>query len=236
MKNSLNNSMKSSLTRYLIASVLLFSGFPVSAANEIKFNFVDQSLTKIVEEYSKASGQNFVVDPGVRGKATILVKGNISLQEAFNHLSSALAMNGYAISKQENTMVIKSARNIQRDLIDVTSEMPALKPERMHTWIYQAKNLSVSMLNRDLRIMSSKDGEMSALSATNQLIFSDWTSNLHRIAKILEALDKPVDPAIAKLGATKDMECGMKCMEKMKKKPKENKEEQENKEQEEPHH
>lgn len=33
------------------------------------------------------------------------------------------------------------ARNIQRDLVEVSTERPSLKPERMYTWIYSAKNL-----------------------------------------------------------------------------------------------
>lgn len=176
------------------------------AEDQIKMYFNNEDLIKIIEMYSKASGQKFVVDPGVRGKVSIFLQEPVSVQEAFNQLSSALAVNGYAISKQGDTMVIKSARNVQRDLIEVSTERPVLKPERMYTWIYSAKHLPADSINRDLRILLSKDGELSVSMNTNQLIFTDWASNLNRVAELMKELDKPVDPATAKLVAASKKE------------------------------
>ncbi len=90
-----------------------------------------------------------------------------------------------------DTTIVKSARNIQRDLIEVSTEKPALKPERMYTWIYKAKNIPVVTINRDLRILPSKDGEMSITEATNQIIITDWVSNLNRVVEILKQIDVP---------------------------------------------
>ncbi|MFN7729910.1 MAG: secretin N-terminal domain-containing protein [Bdellovibrio sp.] len=95
--------------------------------------------------------------------------------------------------------MIRSARNIQRDGIEVLTELPPARPERMVTWIVTLKNASVEKVNRDLRILTSKDGEMSIFMDTNQLYISDFTSNLYRIKKILDRLDQPVPPAIAKI-------------------------------------
>lgn len=183
-------------------SVLLFltSATLAHAAEEtMKMYFNNEELTKIIESYSKASGQKFVVDPAVRGKISIFLPEPVPLPEAFNQLSTALAVNGYGISKQGDTMVIKTARNIQRDLIEVGTAVPALKPERMYTWIYTVKNLPAASINRELRILSSKDGEMVVNEATNQLIFSDWVSNLNRINEILKEVDRKTEPGITKL-------------------------------------
>lgn len=166
---------------------------------KMKMYFNNEEIVKIIEKYSKASGQKFVVDPGVRGRVSIFIQDEITLEEAFNQLSSALALNGFAISKQGDTMVVKTGRNVQRDLIEVSTNKPTLKPERMYTWIYTFKNISADSVNRDLRILSSKDGEMSVNSTTNQIIFSDWTSNLNRIAEILKEIDKKPDPEVAKI-------------------------------------
>jgi type II secretory pathway component GspD/PulD (secretin) len=71
----------------------------------------------------------------------------------------------------------------------------------MYTWIYTFKNVSAEQFNRDMRIMASRDGEMSVNTTTNQILFTDWTSNLNRIAALLKELDKPVDPNAAKIVA-----------------------------------
>lgn len=178
--------------------LLLFSSLAFSADKKMKMNFNNEDITKIISAYSKASDQSFIIDPSVRGSVSILNADSVELAEAFNQLSTALAVNGYAISKQENTFVVKPARSIQRDLIEVSSEVPALKPERMVTWVYTVRHLSAKGLIRDLRNTSSKDGEMTLSPQSNQLIFTDWASNLNKISELLKQIDKPVDPKLQK--------------------------------------
>lgn len=181
---------------------LILAVFTISisqAEDKIKMYFNNEELTKIIEFYSKFSGQKFVVDATVRGKISIFLQEPVSVEEAFNHLSSALALNGYAISKQGDTMVIAAARNIQRDLIEVSTERPGLKPQRLYTWIYNVRHLAADSINREFRIFPSKEGEMTVSAGTNQLVFTDWVSNLNRVAEILKEIDKPIDAETAKL-------------------------------------
>jgi general secretion pathway protein D len=165
----------------------------------VKFSFASEDIRKVIEAYSKVSKQKFVVDSGVRGVVTITGSDDVSVEEAFNLLSSSLAVNGYAISKQGDMMLVKNARNIQRDLIEMHTTLPALKPERMLTYILTIKNIPVSLINRELRILPSKDGEMSVFSPRNQLIISDWASNIHRIDALIKQLDLPLDPKLTKV-------------------------------------
>lgn len=190
--------MKKFLSLLVFLPILAGAEMAVSV-NALPFNFVNEELGKIIETYSKASGAKFIIDPGVRGKASILNSQPVSLDEAYGDLSAALALNGFAISKRDNTLVIMSARNAQRSLVDVVTEVPALRPERMVTWIVTLKNTSADNINRDLRILTSRDGEMSVNSAKNQLIITDWTSNLHRVAETLKLVDIPTDPQVAKI-------------------------------------
>lgn len=176
--------------KFLTAALLLISVSFAQAKDEtMKMYYNNVSIVKIIEDYSKATGQKFVVDSNLKGTSSIFIQDPVSHEEAFNQLSTALALNGYAISKRDDTMVVAAARNIQRDLIEVGTERPALKPERMYTWVYNVKNTTADTINRDLRIMTSKDGEFSVYVPNNQIIFSDWTSNLNRVADLLKQID-----------------------------------------------
>jgi general secretion pathway protein D len=182
------------MTRKWISVALILSFTMMAhAAGNIKMNFKDEDILKAVEAYSKATGQKIVVDPSVHGKITILAQEPLAPEEAFNQLSSALATNGYAFSRQDDTLILQAARHVQRSLIDTGTELPPLKPQRMFTYIYKAKYIPVEQVNRDLRIMSSRDGEMSTFPANNQLIFTDWVSNLYRIQALMKELDKPAE-------------------------------------------
>lgn len=180
---------------------LLAAVLPSLAFANVKFSFNNEELSKMIETYSKSTGQKFVVDPSVRGKATITAADNVTEEEAFNLLSSALAINGYAISKQGDAMTVTSARSTQRSLTEVSAQLPALKPERMATWVITLKNISADKVNRELRILVSKDGELSVFADRNQIAISDWTSNLQRVANLLEKMDVPQDPKTAKIVA-----------------------------------
>ncbi|MGZ3772506.1 MAG: secretin N-terminal domain-containing protein [Pseudobdellovibrionaceae bacterium] len=206
--------------KLLIIFLGMFSLSFAKAEGQLKMYFNNEDLSKIIEIYSHASGQKFVIDPSVRGKISIYIQEPLSLEEAFNQLSTALAVNGFAISKQGDTMVIKSARNIQRDLIEVSTEKPSLKPERMYSWIYTAKNIPAGDIVRELRILPSKDGEMSVVEGTNQIIITDWTSNLIRVSEVLKELDKKPDPTIAKLVETSKKERALRLKEQAKKEEK----------------
>lgn len=186
----------------LVLAVFMFATAAMAQSKsdvKIKMYFLNEELVKVIDFYSKSSGQKMILDPNVRGKVSILVSDELTLDEAFNQLSSALALNGYAISKQGDTMVIASARNVQRSLVEVSAERPNLKPERMVTWVYTVKNLPADAINRDLRILCSKDGEMSVNMSKNQLIFTDWASNLNRIADLLKEIDKPTEASVVKI-------------------------------------
>ncbi|MFM6928769.1 MAG: type II secretion system secretin GspD, partial [Bdellovibrio sp.] len=48
-----------------------------------------------------------------------------------------------------------------------------------------------AQVNRDLRILPSKDGEMNIYEPTNSIIISDYGSNIDRVMKIISQLDVP---------------------------------------------
>ncbi|KYG65654.1 general secretion pathway protein GspD [Bdellovibrio bacteriovorus] len=184
----------------LIAVILVFfTTLSVFADDKVKVNFNSEELTKVIENYAKATGQKFIIDPGVRGKITILNQEPITKEEFFSQLSNGLALNGFAISKQEDVMVVQSARNVQRNMLEVSTKRPSMKPQRMYTWVYTPKNVSVLQLNRDLRILPSRDGEMNVVAINNQLIITDWVSNINRVADVLEQIDIPENPVLSKL-------------------------------------
>jgi type II secretory pathway component GspD/PulD (secretin) len=179
--------------RFALVFCLLLSVNSVFATAEtkMKLNAKNEEIISLLEKYSKASGQKFVIDSSVRGRTTIINPEEVSLDEAFNQISEALALNGFAIVKQDNSMKVMHARNAQRDNIEVSETLPAAKPQRMASWVISLKNISAEKVAQQLRTFCSKDGELSSLENTNQLIISDWTSNLQRIAETIKKIDIP---------------------------------------------
>lgn len=155
------------------------------------FDFPNADIQDIVKAISELTGKNFIIDQGLRGKITIIAPSKITVAEAYKAFLSALAINGYAVVPYGKFLKIRSARNAQRDSIETYSGAYYPNSDQMITRIIHLKHISAEVLNRDLRILTSKDGEMSMYSPTNSIIISDYGSNIDRVMKIIAQLDIP---------------------------------------------
>ncbi len=167
-----------------------FAAESPGAGGTINLNFDKIEIQELVKIYAKASGKRFIVGPAVQGSVSLFNPTPLSLEEAYHQLGTALALNGYAIIKKDDVLVVTSARNAQRDGIETTTELPALKPERLVTWIFKPKYVSVEEINKRLRVLPSRDGEITPFSPSNSLVVTDFVSNIHRIAAIVKELDR----------------------------------------------
>lgn len=155
------------------------------------FDFPNADIQDIVKAISELTGKNFIIDPGVRGKITILAPTKITVAEAYKAFLSALAINGYAIVPSGAFFKIRTARNAQRDGIETYSGNYYPSADQMITKIFHLKHIQAEVVNRELRMLQSKDGELSIYPPTNSLLISDYGANIDRISRILSQLDVP---------------------------------------------
>lgn len=155
------------------------------------FDFPNVEITDVIHAISELTGKNFIIDPGVRGKITIVAPSKITVAEAYKAFLSALAINGFTVVPSGAFLKVKSARNAQRDNIETFSGAYYPNTDQMITRIIHLKHISASQVNRDLRILPSKDGEMNIYEPTNSIIISDYGTNIDRVMRIISQLDVP---------------------------------------------
>jgi len=153
------------------------------------FDYPNADIADIVKAISELTGKNFIVDPQVRGKITIIAPSRITVAEAYKAFLSALAINGLALVPGDGFIKIKQARAAQRDNIDTFSGAYYPTSDTMITRIIKLKYISADEVNKQLRILTSTNGELVPYTPTNSLIVSDYGANIDRITKILEQLD-----------------------------------------------
>ncbi len=153
------------------------------------FDYPNADIADIVKAISELTGKNFIVDPQVRGKITIIAPSRITVAEAYKAFLSALAINGLAVVPGDGFYKIKQARAAQRDNIDTFSGAYYPTSDQMITRIIKLKYISADEVNKQLRILTSTNGELVPYTPTNSLIISDYGANMDRITKILEQLD-----------------------------------------------
>ena len=64
----------------ILTGLLLFTRAALAADTPtLNFTFHDADIVKVIEEYSKASGQKFIIAPEIKGKITILNPGPVTV-------------------------------------------------------------------------------------------------------------------------------------------------------------
>jgi general secretion pathway protein D len=153
------------------------------------FDYPNADIADVVKAISELTGLNFIIDPGLRGKVTIIAPSQITVAEAYKAFLSTLAINGYSVVPAGKFLKIKQSRPAQRDSIEIYSGAYTPNTDQMITRIIQLKYISAEEVNKNLRGLTTKDGELQVYSPTNTLIVSDYGSNVHRIMKIISHLD-----------------------------------------------
>jgi general secretion pathway protein D len=175
----------------LVLSMVVCAGSVFAAGKTMSMNFKNKDVAEIIEIYGKNSGEKFIIDPDVRGKMTILSEQPVDLPEAFHLMSSALALRGYAILKKEGFFMVRNARSATKDMVETSDKLPeSTKPERLFTWIVKPQFLRAETFEKNLRNLISRDGDFFVDPGLNQMVITDYLSNLHRVQAIIQASDR----------------------------------------------
>ena len=122
------------------------------------FDYPNADIADVIKAISELTGKNFIVDPGVRGKITIIAPSQITVAEAYKAFLSALAINGMTVVPGDGFLKIKTARNAQRDAIETYSGAYYPTSDIMITRIVKLKYISADEVNKNLRILASTNG------------------------------------------------------------------------------
>ena len=157
----------------------------------VEANFPNADITDVVKAISQLTNKNFIIDPGVRGKISIIAPSKVTVAEAYKAFLAALAVNGFTVVPYGKFLKVKASRNAQRDSIETYTGKYAPTSDIYITRIIHLKHISAEEVNKRLRVLPSKDGEMTPYEPTNSLLITDYGANVERMVKIINELDRP---------------------------------------------
>ncbi|MCB0414265.1 MAG: type II secretion system protein GspD, partial [Bdellovibrionales bacterium] len=155
------------------------------------FDYPNADISDVIKAISRLTGKNFIIEQGVKGKITIVAPTQITVAEAYRAFLSALASLNYTVVPAGKFLKIKNSRAAQRDSIETYAGEYFPNTDQMITRIIKLKYISATEVDKQLRTLPTKDGEMRPYEPTNSLIVTDYGSNIERIMKIIKELDVP---------------------------------------------
>lgn len=85
-----------------------WKNFKLNPKTTISLNFRNANIDAVIGLLSKTSGVTIVKDPALTGPITVTSAKPVSLNDAFQILSTTLSLKGYSIRKEGNLLVIKN--------------------------------------------------------------------------------------------------------------------------------
>ena len=185
-----------------LAVLLIVMSFPAAVHSKpqegatITPNYKDADLSQIIQAVSEVTGKNFIIDPRVNAKVTMLSATPMSPPAFYEAFLAVLQVYGYvAVPAGKVIKIIPNTDARQLPSIDLPNDVSSTSDE-MVTQIITMKNISAAQLVPLLRPLIPQQGHLAAYPSGNMLIISDRASNVSRIMKIIQRMDESGDEPV----------------------------------------
>ncbi len=165
------------------------------AAEEVTLNFSDADLVAVINSVSQITGKNFIIDPRVKGKVTVVSSKPLNEDEVYNVFLSILQVHGFATVPTDNAIKIIPDATAKQNSTPLTNRR-STPGDQLVTRVLKINFINAAQLVPILRPLVAQQGHLAAYSATNVLIVSDRASNIRRIERIIASIDRETDSDI----------------------------------------
>jgi len=195
MTQELKFNMRSRIRLLLAALLLSITAFGWAQQTDVTLNWKDADIRKVVEAVSEVTGKNFILDPRVTGKVTLLSATPMSPDAFYEAFLSILQVHGYvAIASGDLIKIIPDAT--ARQFAGPIGTSGAAGPDDLATQVIQVRNVGATQLVPILRPLIPQYGHMVAHAGSNMLIISDRAANVARMVSIIRRIDQASDEDI----------------------------------------
>lgn len=163
----------------------------------ITLNFVDTEIREVASSIGQITGRNFILDPRVKGRVTVVSAQPIELDAVYEAFLSVLQVHNFAaVPAGDNMLKIipaVDARQVAGRDLPAGLEGPA---DDIVTQVIEVQNVEAAQLVPILRPLVPQTGHLAAYPNGNMLIVSDRAANVERLLRIIRRMDQTSDEEI----------------------------------------
>ena len=175
----MNSFFKKSL---LVSTLCAF--FVVQAQETFILNYEDVDIKKVTQDIANFSKKTIILDPRVKGKVTIFSNSLLSSDEVWDVYLRTIQVNGFSALNDENFVRIVPENEATRDQNSGESGGEFI------TRVIELKNRSSVELLPLIKPIAGRQANVSSIASINSLLVVDRKSNVERITKVVQSLDK----------------------------------------------
>ena len=185
------STFKRKLLRLLLSVFLSLSVSTQAVADEITLNLKDADIRALISTVSKFTGKNFIIDPRVKAKVTVISANTLTPEAVYEVFLSVLQVHGYAAVTTGSVIKIVPEVNAKQGPLPLSSAKDKYADDELITKIIRLDHVPASQLVPILRPLVPQQGHLAAYNPTNTLIITDHAGNIQRLLKIITSVDRP---------------------------------------------
>ena len=186
----------------LLTTVTIFSSTAVLAKESAQINLRDATISTLIETVSRITGKNFVVDPRVKGKVTLITNSDIDENELYETFLSVLQIHGFsAVPSGANLIKVVPSNQAKQQPVPVIGEAEENNSKKrkkrnadeLITRVIRVEHVPAAMLVPILRPLVPSTGQLQAYGPSNTILISDRAANIERLVKVIKRMDRADD-------------------------------------------
>jgi len=155
-------------------------------------NYKEADIRQIVEAVGEVTGRNFIIDPRVNAKVTMLSSTPMSAEAFYEAFLSILQVHGYvAVTSGDLIKIVPDAT--ARQYAGPIGAGGSAGGDDIVTQVVLVQNVGAAQLVPILRPLIPQYGHLAAHPGSNMLIISDRSANVTRMMTIIRRIDQSND-------------------------------------------
>lgn len=161
------------------------------AETGVTLNLKDADIRSFIETVAEATERNFVVDPRVKAKVTVISARPMNREEVYQVFLSVLQVHGYAAVQVGQIIKILPDVNAKQGPVATAGERSQGTGDELVTRVVPIKHVPAAQMVPILRPLVPQQGHLAAYPNSNVLIISDRAANIQRLISIIDRIDRP---------------------------------------------
>jgi general secretion pathway protein D len=167
-----------------------------SYAEGASLNLKNADIHSLIETVAIATGKNFIIDPRVQGKVTVVSSGTVSAEELYQVFLSVLDVHGFIAAPSGTSVKIvpKINTRLSGSVTEVSNDAAA--GDAIVTQIMALKHVPAVQVVPVIRPLLPQEAHLAAYLPTNMLILSDTARNAKRVWNMVRRIDLPLEQSL----------------------------------------
>ncbi|WP_165497339.1 type II secretion system secretin GspD [Phytopseudomonas dryadis] len=158
-------------------------------SSEVQINMQDTNIRSFIEWIAKATGKNFIIDPRVTGKVTVISNEAMKPEEAYRVFLSVLQVHGFSAIESDSAIKVIPDANAKQTGVPLVND-DQLNDDQQVVRVIRTQHVPATQLVNILRPMVPQVGHLAAYPDSNAMVISDRASNINQLMKLISEIDR----------------------------------------------